>query len=127
MPKDGKYYIISKDDIHGGAVGWEFVNYHTVQSRWHGARPRAAWPDGYLQMPRGPWRRPEFAETPRFLLGKKRGRPPRDLECPDCVFLVSPAMRAVLDLGLLRSEREGRMQGRETSRHSVPAGHSVPI
>jgi hypothetical protein len=63
MPKDGKYYIIGKDYIHGGAVGWEFVNYHTVQSRWHGARPRAAWPDGDLQMPRGPWRRPEFASA----------------------------------------------------------------
>jgi Protein of unknown function (DUF1629) len=97
MSKETRYYIISDDYIHGGAVGWEFVNYDTVQSGGPGVIPQPGWPDGYLQMPRGPWRLPEFAETPRFLIGKKRGRLPRDLECTDCVFLVSPAMKAVLE------------------------------
>jgi hypothetical protein len=40
---------------------------------------------------------PEFAETPRFLIDRKLGRPPRDLENTDGVFLVSPAMKAVLE------------------------------
>jgi|HubBroStandDraft_1064217.scaffolds.fasta_scaffold62059_2 hypothetical protein len=96
-PKKTKYYEISYDYIHGGAVGWEFVNYDTVQSGGHGVIRRDAWPDGYLQMPRGPWRLPEFAETPRFLIDKKRGRPPRDLESTDGVFLVSSAMKVVLE------------------------------
>ncbi|MBI4724418.1 MAG: DUF1629 domain-containing protein [Rhodomicrobium sp.] len=91
------YYEISYDYIHGGAVGWEFVNYDAMQRGWHGVRRRDAWPDGYLQMPRGPWLLPEFAEIPRFLIDKKLGRPPRDLESVDGVFLVSPAMKAVLE------------------------------
>jgi hypothetical protein len=96
-PKKTKYYEISHDYIHGGAVGWEFVNYRTVQPGWHGVIRRDPWPDGYLQMPRGPWLLPEFAETPRFLIDKKRGRPPRDLEQSEGVFYVSSAMKAVLE------------------------------
>jgi hypothetical protein len=47
-------------------------------------------------MPGGPWLLPEFAETPRFFIDRKLGRP-RDLESADGVFLVSPAMNAVLE------------------------------
>jgi hypothetical protein len=98
MPIRARYYEISYDYIHGGAVGWEFVNFYNVQSgEGRGVCPRDAWPDGYLQMPRGPWRLPEFVETPRFHIGNKRGRAPRDLESTDGVFLVSPAMKAVLE------------------------------
>src|SRR5215469_3226428 len=97
IPKGVRYYEITSDYIHGGPLGWEFVNYDTVQSGWHGVRRRDAWPDGYLQMPRGLWRLPEFVEAPRFLIGKKRGRAPRDLEITEGVFLVSPAMKAVLE------------------------------
>jgi hypothetical protein len=97
MPRKARCNEISDDYMHGGAVGWEFVNYDTVQSGWHGVGPRPAWPNGYLQMTRGSWRLPEFAETPRFLIDRKHGRPPRDLESTDDVFLVSPAMKAVLE------------------------------
>jgi Protein of unknown function (DUF1629) len=98
MPKKAKYYEISYDYMHNGAVEWEFVNYDTVQPGWRGVTRRDGWPDGYLQMPRGPWLLAELTETPRFLLiSKKRGRPPRDLESMDGVFLVSPAMKAVLE------------------------------
>jgi len=91
------YYEVSSDYIHGGAVGWEFVNYRTVQPGGHGVGRRNAWPDGYLQMPRGPWLLADLAETPRFLIGKKLGRSPRDLESTDGFFLVSPAMKSVLE------------------------------
>jgi hypothetical protein len=30
-PRAAAYYEISYAYIHGGAVGWEFVNYHAVQ------------------------------------------------------------------------------------------------
>jgi len=96
MPKEARYYEISDDYIHGGAAGWEFVNYRTIQPGWHGVNRRDGWPDGYLQMPRGPWLLAELAETPRFVIDRKLGRLPRDLESMDGVFLVSPEMKAVL-------------------------------
>jgi hypothetical protein len=89
MSKESRYYQISDDYIHGGAVGWKFVNSRTVQPA--GVYPFPVW------WPGAPWRVPEFAETPRFLIDRKLGRAPRDLESMDGVFFVSLAMKAVLE------------------------------
>jgi Protein of unknown function (DUF1629) len=91
------YYEISEDYVRGGVVGWEFTNYATLQSDHRGMTPADPWPDGYLKLPRGPWRFPNYVETPRLLISKKLGRPPRDLECMDGVWIISAAMKAVLE------------------------------
>jgi Protein of unknown function (DUF1629) len=91
------YYEISQDYVRGGVVGWEFSNYATLQKDHRGMNPAASWPDGYLQLPRGPWRFPDYVEAPRFLISKKLGRPPRDLECIDGIWIISAAMKAVLE------------------------------
>lgn len=96
ISKKVRYYVMSHDYTRGGPVGWEFVNYNTVQPGWHGVNRRSGWPDGYLQMPRGPWLLGDLAEAPCFHIDRKHGQPPRDLEITDGVFLVSPAMKAVL-------------------------------
>lgn len=78
-------------------VGMKFLNYDTVQRDHRGITPAVAWPDGYLQMPRGPWRLPEFVEVPRFLIDKKLGRAPKDLEDFDGIFFISATMKAILE------------------------------
>ena len=91
------YYEISQDYVRGGVVGWEFLNYATLQKDHRGINPAVGWPDGYLQLPRGTWRFPESVDTPRFLISKKLGRPPRDLERMDGIWIISAAMKAVLE------------------------------
>ena len=56
------------------------------------------WVIGVSTMPdAGPWRFPHWVEVPRFLFDKKLGRSPRDLENLDGYWLVSAAMKTVLE------------------------------
>ncbi len=91
------YYRISSDFTRGGPPGWKFLNYDTLQKDHSGITPSDGWPDGYLQLPRGPWRFPDYVDTPRFLIDRKLGRPPRDLEDIDGIWIISAAMKAVLE------------------------------
>ena len=96
-PATAAYYEMNADFTRGGSPCWEFVNYCTVQKDRRGILNADPWPDGYLQMPRGPWRLPDFAEVPRFLIDKKLGRPLRDIENWDGIFFVSAQMKTVLE------------------------------
>jgi len=90
------YYMIDADYIRGGAPWLEILNRKTLKGNGHGLT-LCIWPDGYLQLPRGPWLFRDFVETPRLLFDKKLGRPPRDLENESGVWVVSAAMKAVLE------------------------------
>jgi hypothetical protein len=56
-----------------------------------------SWPDGYAQLPRHPWRLPDYREPPLLLFDKKFGRPARDVEAQDGLWFVTSAMRAFLE------------------------------
>lgn len=55
------------------------------------------WPDGYAQLPRHPWRLPDYREPPLLLFDKKFGRPARDVENQDGLWFVTSAMKAFLE------------------------------
>ena len=94
--KEPVYYEIYPS-MFGNGPGWELVNYDTLQKGYTGLEPEDAWPDGYLRLPRGPWRIPDYVETPRFLIDKKFGRPPHDIESIDGYFFLSSKLKAVFE------------------------------
>jgi hypothetical protein len=91
------YYTVSEDYTRGRAPGWRFLNYDTLQRDRRGITPAVGWPDGYLNLPNGPWRFPDYVEPPRFLIDRRLGRPPRDLENIDGIWIISSAMKEVLE------------------------------
>ncbi|PPC92516.1 MAG: hypothetical protein CTY36_13475 [Methylocystis sp.] len=58
---------------------------------------KPGWPDGYAQLPRHPWRLPDYREPPLLLFDKKFGRPARDVEAQDGLWFVTSAMKAFLE------------------------------
>lgn len=91
------FFSVGPDTASGGPPGWEFVNVDDVQIGTWGLSPKDPWPDGYLNMSRTPWRFPDYVQTPKFVIAKKFGRTPRDLEGILPYWIVSPAMRSVLE------------------------------
>jgi Protein of unknown function (DUF1629) len=85
-------------DLRSWPIGWKFLNYDTLQAGHRGIYRPDPWPDGYLQLPRGPWTLPEFVEPPRFLIDSTLGRPVKDLENYDGFFFISPALKAILQM-----------------------------
>jgi len=84
-------------DYQGGARCFELANGESLQNDGNGLRAKLAWPDGYGQLLRHPWRFPDYLEKPRLLFDKKRGRPARDLEGQDGFWYVSRAMKELLE------------------------------
>jgi len=95
--KDKNQYYTVGANLRGRPPGWLLVNYDSLQKDWRGISQAIPWPDGYLQLPRGPWRIPDFIERPRFLIARKYGKPPSDLECIDGFWIISMAMKKVLE------------------------------
>jgi hypothetical protein len=92
------YYKMGADFTRGGSPGWKFLNYDTVQQDQKGICPVPPWPNGRtVSSSGGPWRFPVFVQTPRFLIDRKLGRPPRDVENKDGFWIVSAEMKAVLE------------------------------
>ena len=92
-----QYYEFSNDYTRGGPPGWELLNYDHLQADGGKLNAKVGWPDGYLVLPRFPYRVPDYVEPPRFVIDKKLGRPPRDIECIDGFFFVSAGMKQVFE------------------------------
>ncbi|ARN80400.1 hypothetical protein B1812_04125 [Methylocystis bryophila] len=84
-------------DYQGRVRCFQLANGESLQNDGNGLVAMPAWPDGYGQLPRHPWRFPDYLETPRLLFDKKRGRPARDLEAQDGFWYVSRAMKELLE------------------------------
>jgi hypothetical protein len=95
--KAPSYYDMDADFTRGGAPGWKFLNHDTVQKGHKGICPVPPWPTGQKATKDGPWRFPDFVETPRFLFDRKFGRRPRDVENIDGFWVVSEKMKTVLE------------------------------
>ncbi|MGR6430238.1 imm11 family protein [Rhizobium sp. PAMB 3174] len=93
------YYEFVHNFRLGGPAGWELVNRERLQvgKIGSGLNNWEPWPDGYLVLPRGPWLFPHYEEVPRFLIDKKLGRPPRDVEKMGAYLLISKAVKDVID------------------------------
>lgn len=86
-------------DSSRGESPFEFVNCDVIQKDKPGLGVPLSdpWPDGWLRLPRGPWRFPEYTQTPRLLLTPKRGSNPPDLWCFDGFWVVSKKMKTVFE------------------------------
>ena len=90
------YFQMGADFVRGGA-GLKLLNYDTVQKDHKGICASPPWPTGQRTANDGPWRFPVFVEAPRFLIDRKLGRPPKDIEGVDGFWFVSSEMKAVLE------------------------------
>jgi len=90
---------MSADIVRGNAPGMKMLNIDKLATNPYGTIDvEPPWRDGVSAAPdAGPWRFPDFCEPPRLLFDKKLGRPPRDLEDYNAYWLVSAALKDVLD------------------------------
>lgn len=97
--KKRRYYRMSADIVRGNAPGMKMLNIDKLATNPYGTIDvEPPWRDGVSAAPdAGPWRFPDFCEPPRLLFDKKLGRPPRDLEDYNAYWLVSAALKDVLD------------------------------
>lgn len=94
--KEPRYFEIHPDYL-GKPLLWKLENADRLQPNRCGLLPLAPWPDGYLQLPHGPWTLPQYLERPRLVIDEKKGRLPRDLEALDWVFFISESAKAVFE------------------------------
>ncbi|MGR9246139.1 imm11 family protein [Rhizobium leguminosarum] len=81
-----------------GNYGWEFANLKSLQpdSGYLGlSHIRTPWPDSMLGLPRGPWRIPDYAETPKLIFDPKRKV--QDLYAVEYFLFISDKMKSLLD------------------------------
>lgn len=91
-----KYHDIDSDDAYGGYL-FDLVNRENLQSDGNWLLAKPAWPDGYGNLPRHPWRFPNYLEKPRVLLEGKPGRALADLRNQDGFWFVSRALKTLLE------------------------------
>ncbi|PDT03600.1 hypothetical protein CO666_13565 [Rhizobium chutanense] len=81
-----------------GNYGWEFANRDRLQpdSGYLGLNYiRTPWPDSMLDLPRGPWQIPDYAETPKLIFNPKRKV--QDIYVVDYFLFISEKMKSLLD------------------------------
>ncbi|MCW1406730.1 hypothetical protein OLZ32_03365 [Rhizobium sp. 1AS11] len=88
--KRQEIYIVGSS----GDYNWEFSNWDRLQSNGRGLGLNyggAPWPDSMLDLPRGPWRIPDYIETPKLIVDQKRKM--KDLYSVEYFLFVSEKMR----------------------------------
>ncbi|WHO78216.1 imm11 family protein [Rhizobium leguminosarum] len=92
--KRQEIYIVGSS----GGYNWEFLNWDRLQSNGrglglnHGGPP---WPDSMLDLPRGPWRIPDYVEKPQLIFDEKRKM--KDIYPVEYFLFVSNKMKGLLD------------------------------
>ncbi|QWW71159.1 DUF1629 domain-containing protein [Rhizobium sp. WYJ-E13] len=92
--KPQKIYILDSD----GNYGWEFANLDRLQPDSGGLgldRLGAPWPDSMLDSPGGPWRIPDYAETPKLIFDPKRKV--QDIYAVEYFLFISDKMKSLLE------------------------------
>ncbi|WP_245495507.1 DUF4274 domain-containing protein [Rhizobium ruizarguesonis] len=81
-----------------GNYGWEFANWDRLQPDGGGLGLNyrgAPWPDSMLDLPRGPWRIPDYVETPTLIFDPKRKV--QDIYAVDYFLFISDKMKSLLE------------------------------
>ncbi|EJC79271.1 Protein of unknown function (DUF1629) [Rhizobium leguminosarum bv. trifolii WSM2297] len=81
-----------------GDYNWEFSNWDRLQLNGRGLGlnyGEASWPDSMLDLPRGPWRIPDYIETPKLIVDQKRKM--KDLYSVEYFLFISDKMKGLLD------------------------------
>ncbi|MBX4865318.1 DUF1629 domain-containing protein [Rhizobium sophorae] len=81
-----------------GNYGWEFANRDRLlpDSGYLGLNySRTPWPDSMLDLPRGPWQIPEYAETPKLIFDPKRKV--QDIYAVEYFLFISDKMKSLLE------------------------------
>ncbi|MBY5665358.1 imm11 family protein [Rhizobium leguminosarum] len=92
--KPQKVYILDSN----GNYGWEFANRDRLQPDSGDlglSFSRVPWPDSMLDSPRGPWRIPDYAETPKLIFDPKRKM--QDIYAVEYFLFISDKMKSLLD------------------------------
>ncbi|WP_434713123.1 DUF1629 domain-containing protein [Rhizobium sp. YTUHZ045] len=92
--KSQRIYLLSSNDNYG----WEFANLERLQldSGYLGLNHiRTPWPDSMLGLPRGPWRIPDYAETPKLIFNPKRKV--QDVYAVDYFLFISDKLKSLLE------------------------------
>ncbi|RUM25373.1 DUF1629 domain-containing protein [Rhizobium vallis] len=76
--------------------GWEFANLERLQPDGDGLGIRGPlWPGSMLDLPRGPWRIPEYLEAPKLIFDPKRKV--QDIYAVDYFLFISEKMKSLFD------------------------------
>jgi len=83
-----------------GTYGWDFANYERLQTngKYTGLGINfgpESWPDDMLHLPRGPWRIPDYDETPKLVFDPKRKL--KDIYAVDYFYFISDKMKDLLE------------------------------
>ena len=80
-------------------LGFKIVNLDALQANGKGLMAEPPWTEGadVLDPNGGPWRIPNFLETPRIVYDVKFKRAPRDSEGGDNAWIVSAKLKAIVE------------------------------
>ncbi|WP_416066703.1 imm11 family protein [Rhizobium sp. ZK1] len=81
-----------------GSYGWDFANYHTMQANGKGVgihHNAGSWPRDMLNVARGPWQIPDYAETPKLVFDSKRKV--KDIYAVEYFYFISDEMKGLLE------------------------------
>jgi hypothetical protein len=99
MSKSKPRYFSLERDHRRHTLGFKIVNLDALQANGKGLMAEPPWKEGadLLDPNGGPWRIPNFLETPRIVYDVKFKRAPRDSEGGDNAWIVSAKLKAIVE------------------------------